>query len=167
MIDNEMRDFYKLVKLNSKNKQETILEKKDQEYSIAEKLIKLNFLKKIETDNKFKYFINENTKLPRKSREKAYQKIKINNKFYPIKRCEKPKFGGKGRTWEIKKFILNDIETEFHFDTTWGDYIYFTAEDGRWYKIGSSEKFVIENDLGYEAIDLIWFEQVNNTYTIY
>jgi hypothetical protein len=100
-------------------------------------------LEKIEKEDKTYFKVLKN--LPRKKREKAFKKLEIiDTKIkIPIIRCEKPKFGGKGRTWEFKVHNLNNKDEKFHFDTSWGNYMYFSAPDDRWYKIN------ILNELSY------------------
>ena len=76
---------------------------------------------------------------------------------FQIKRCEKPKFGGRGRTWE--KFIhnINNIPTDFYIDTSWGCYVYFSASDGRWYKISINieNEDQYYNNINYQVEDII------------
>jgi hypothetical protein len=131
MIENKHRDIYKVVNNNSKKDKLTKYPENSEEYKLCIDLLEMGYFE----SNSEKYFKTTKKKLPRKPRERAYKKIISDFSTIPISRSEKPKFGGKGRKWQKKKHELNNITTEFHFDKEWGNYIYFKAEDDRWYKI--------------------------------
>jgi hypothetical protein len=133
-ITNEHRDLYKLIKSYDKLNKSVDIKNNQPEYLLALELEKAGFIQK----NLEKNWQITDKNLPRKEREKAYKQIYFkNNKLiqFPVSRCEKPKFSGKGITW--KKFIheLNNTETIFYLDTSWGNFFYFQAPDDRWYKI--------------------------------
>lgn len=62
-------------------------------------------------------------------------KTKDNELIVQIKNCKKPKFGGRGRTWDtIKTVIINEEKTDLFCDTTWGCNVYF-SNNHKWYSM--------------------------------
>jgi len=51
--------------------------------------------------------------------------------------CKEPKMTNyRGRTWDYAKVWLSDgREIRGYLDTTWGEYIYFEFQPGRWRKV--------------------------------
>lgn len=144
MISNKQRDVYKQIKTQSL----LSVERNTEEYKICEELRVLGYLKlKSNTNTHTSYNITEN-KMPRKPREKAYKKLKLikENITIPVKRCEKPKFGGKGRTWDYIEHNVDNTTTKCHYDTSWGNYMYLSASDDRWYKIDINPEIAYYDD---------------------
>jgi hypothetical protein len=133
MITNKQRDIYKHVKSNEKIDKLSIFSGED--LKLAEELENQEYLEKTTDSNNVIYFKLTETPLPRKQRETAYKKLMVNNINIPIKRCEKPKFGGRGRKWEFKQHIIEGTDGKIYLDINWGSYMYLSAPDNRWYKI--------------------------------
>lgn len=57
----------------------------------------------------------------------------INNSKVRVIKTKRPKFGGKGRTWDSEYKTINNERVEVFLDTTWGSYAYF-QKNGQWYK---------------------------------
>jgi hypothetical protein len=163
-ITNKHRDVYKVLC-------STI--KKNKIFKVEENSDEFKLLKDLEIDGYVifdgeSFNINENNKLKKKEKEKAYKHIvcKDKNLRIDIKRCEKPKFGGRGRTWDNFPQLLNNIENNFYVDTTWGDYIYFSAPDERWYKIStriSEDDFYSTGFSNVHLYDFLTKEKLNLT----
>jgi hypothetical protein len=133
-ITNKHRDVYKLIKNTKKT---TELNLKSEDGQLAQELSVAGYLKAVPTSSGVVFTLTSQ-KLPRKTREVAYKKLYLVQdilKQFPIKRCERPKFGGRGRTWEKFEHIVATEKTNFHTDTSWGNYFYFAAPDDRWYKV--------------------------------
>jgi hypothetical protein len=61
-------------------------------------------------------------------------KLVIDNQKIVVKNCAKPKFGGRGRTWDTWTVIkVNGVETDVRCDSTWGFYAYIKVDE-KWYK---------------------------------
>lgn len=78
-----------------------------------------------------------------------------------VKNCIRPKFGGRGRTWDALKVVyINGEETSLWCDTTWGLYCYFTVghnwnnnkRDGKWYKFEIWESDQISRDEQFKLV---------------
>lgn len=134
MLTNEQRNIYKYVKSNDKIGKLSIFHDKN-EYRLAEELESMGFLSKSIDKNNIEYFKLTDKVPKRKIREKAYKKLNVEGISIPIKRCEKPKFGGRGRKWDYKEHIINGEKGKIHTDVNWGSYLYLSAPDNRWYKI--------------------------------
>jgi hypothetical protein len=66
-------------------------------------------------------------------RGKTMKLYDLDGNFVTIaKNCKKPKFAGNGRSWDIKLKIVDGIETDWHYDSTWGRNMYFEF-NGKWY----------------------------------
>lgn len=169
MIQNKHRDLYKIVKNNYKNEKYTSYPVDSEEYSLCQELVDLGYLNKIEKQGEM-YFITTPKSLPRKPREKALKKLIVNQTKIqiPIQRCEKPKFGGRGRTWDSFTRVVDNIDVEFHLDTSWGNYIYFSAQDDRWYKIPVTFEYSFNDDNGERVQNSIntLMDKVNHDYTL-
>jgi len=163
MIENKHRNIYKVVNNNSKKEILTTYNIYSEEYKICCFLEEDNYLKSIEKNDE-KYFTITDKKFPRKKREKAYKKL-IDEKGFeiPINRSDKPKLGGKGRTWEKFSLIINNNKTEIFLDTSWGNYIYFSTKDDIWYKIGI---FIFTKNENVEDTISIIRKNLNMKYTI-
>jgi len=155
-ITNQHRDVYKLVNNYHKRKKQIKFKVDSEEYPLLVDLSNEGYLSKHEEESEY-YFEPTITILPRKQREKAYKWLFLMNERIPVKRCEKPKFGGKGRTWEEILHYFDEYDILFHMDVTWGNYVYFAAPDGRWYKIsGNRYSENLEELYTMDHIDLVW-----------
>ena len=155
-ITNQHRDVYKLVNNYYKRKKQITFTIKQDEYNLLSNLVFEGYLSMHQLEDLF-YFEPTNKPFPRKQREKAFKWLFLNNERIPIKRCEKPKFGGKGRTWEKIVNYFDEYDILFHMDTTWGNYLYFAAPDGRWYKIsGSRYSDILEELYTKDHLDFVW-----------
>ena len=153
-ITNKHRDVYKIINNAQKKEKNIKFEEGTEDYNLLQDLIKDNFIILKSGD----YKINSNNPLIKKEKEKAYKYLlNKEKKRFQIKRCEKPKFGGRGRTWENFTHNINDIPTDFYIDTSWGCYVYFSASDGRWYKISINieNEDQYYNDINYQVEDMI------------
>jgi len=59
-----------------------------------------------------------------------------------VKNAERPKFGGRGRTWDYMTININGKETKMHYDSTWGHNFYFKI-NGKWYSIPTIDNYEI------------------------
>lgn len=137
-ITNQHRDIYKVINNQNKKGKKSKYSTTNEEYKYIVDLMKENYLL---FDNEY-FYINPDKLLEKKVKEKAYKFLNCKEKKLrlDIKRCEKPKFGGRGRTWSSFKHLINSQETELYTDTSWGNYFYFAAPDGRWYKISINNR---------------------------
>lgn len=151
-ITNKHRDIYKLINNSFKRGKIIDFNENDDDYKLLLDLEQLGFL--IKEDKTFK---PSDKSLPRKKREKAFKWLFILNERIPLKRCEKPKFGGNGRNWDNIIHYLGEDDIIFHMDVVFGNYVYFSAPDGRWYKIsGNRYSDSLEEMYDKDHIDLVW-----------
>jgi len=154
MLTNKQRNIYKYVKSNNKIGKLSIFNNKE-EYKLANELENMGFLMKEKDNNGNEYFKLTDKIPPRKTREKAYKKLEVEGISIPLKRCEKPKFGGRGRKWDYKEHIINGEKGKIHTDVNWGSYLYLSAPDNRWYKIETFPIYEYLDDYTQNIIDMI------------
>ena len=154
IITNRHRDVYKLINNAQKKEKHIKFEEGSEDSQFIQELINENYI--VLKDGEYK--INTEKPLIKKTKEKAYKYLLNKEKRrFQIKRCEKPKFGGRGRTWEKFTHNIDQIPTDFYIDTSWGCYVYLSASDGRWYKISINieNEDQYYNNINYQVEDMI------------
>ena len=71
-------------------------------------------------------------------------KLVEGNIVIQVKNAKRPKFGGRGRTWDSLVNNINGRKTELFYDSTWGYNFYFQVNH-KWYSIPVFDNYDIMN----------------------